>query len=71
MRDFINIMAIIIAVVLAVFLLIAPLAYLDGKARSEVIKYSTGLEMPWYRAVYINTDSMLINANIKIKAEKL
>ena len=51
----------------AVSLIITPIAYFDGSAKSDWLKQTRGIEIPWYRATWLEVNISDIDANVKSK----
>ena len=68
MKELIEIVAIFVVVVFAMFIFIlTPIAYFDGSAKSAFLKKHQGIEMPWYQATFINVE--VNNAKVKFKED--
>jgi hypothetical protein len=53
--------------VMFIALLIVPSIYLEGAAKSDWIRHTRGIEMPWYRAAFLNIEVMDMDAEVKTK----
>lgn len=55
----------IIALLVAVIIL--PLAWFEGHAKSAYIKQTQGIELPWYQSAWLQVS--VNNVNAKVKSE--
>ncbi len=55
----------IFAVLIMVSLVLFPFALLEGQAKSEYIKQTSGVEMPWYQACWIEVE--INDAKLKVE----
>ena len=53
-----------IVIVVFVGLLVSPLAYLDGRAKSRWIKETRGIDIPWYEAMILKVHVNSIDADV-------
>ena len=51
-----------VAILLAV--LLTPVVWLDGHAKSEYLRQTQGLEIPWYQAAWLNVDINSVNLKV-------
>ena len=48
-----------------VLLMTSPFMYLEGSAKSEWLKQTRNIDIPWYKAVFLNVNTQDINDTIK------
>lgn len=64
--EFLRVFGVIFAILMAfVFMICTPFAYLEGSAKSEWLKLKHNVDMPWYKAAFLDVNTQDINANIK------
>ena len=51
-----------VAILFAV--LLTPVVWLDGRAKSEYLRQTQGLEIPWYQAAWLNVDINSVNLKV-------
>lgn len=56
---------IILASVVFMALLMTPFAYLVGTAKSDWFKQTRGLDIPWYRATWLNVQINDVDADVR------
>lgn len=63
---FIKFMVSLLALSITIILLLcSPFLYLEGAAKSEWFKQTRNIDIPWYKAAFLNVNTQDINANIK------
>jgi len=66
------ILAVSVIVFVAIFalaLLLAPVAYLDGSAKSAWLEQTRGIEIPWYQATWLSVDINSHDGSLNIQGE--
>jgi hypothetical protein len=48
-------------------LLIGSMTYLEGAAKADWIRHTRGIELPWYRAVFLRVEVTTIDAQVSAK----
>ena len=56
---------IMLACVVLIALLITPIAYFDGSAKSDWLKQTRGVDIPWYRATWLNVQINEVDAEVR------
>lgn len=56
--------AMLMMFILMMVIIIAPIMYMDGRAKSAYIKQVQGIEIPWYQATFLNVYINDVNAKI-------
>ena len=59
----------ICALILLSALIASPFMYLEGSAKSEYLRGAKGIEMAWYRSVFL-PDTVFIDATLTTKSAK-
>jgi|688.fasta_scaffold15454_7 hypothetical protein len=54
----------IMSAILLIAVLVIPIMYLDGRAKSRWIKETKGIDMPWYEATHLNVQVNSIDADV-------
>lgn len=55
----------LLVLVLFAFMIISPVVYLCGRANADYLKQTQNIDLPWYRAAFL--DVKVINAEVKNK----
>jgi hypothetical protein len=53
-NDFKDLAIVIGLLWVGLFLLLTPVAFLDGCAKSAILKKTRGIDIPWYQAAWID-----------------
>jgi len=73
MRDFLEFLAVCFAFVLGVIVFVvvlaSPFAYIEGTAKSEYLLQQKGVDIPWYKAVFL-PDTVYLDAKVSITENK-
>jgi hypothetical protein len=54
----------IAAIFVVIGLIVSPLAYFDGQAKSRWIKETKGIDIPWYEATFLVVEINSVDAEI-------
>lgn len=57
--------SIMLACVVCMAILISPIAYFDGSAKSDWLKQTRGVDIPWYRATWLNVQINDVDAAVR------
>ena len=52
--DFFGLICGCMAIIFAVLILCLPFVYLEGKAKQQILREMHNVEMPWYKAMYVD-----------------
>lgn len=65
-KDFVKIVGgMFIVIFIGCGVIMSPFVYLQGSAKSDWLKQSQNIEIPWYKAVFLNVNVQDINARIR------
>ena len=68
MRDFLNfIIPPVIGITLLMTILLIPIMYFDGCAKSEYLRQAEGVSLPWYRACWLDVQINSAYGRFEIK----
>jgi hypothetical protein len=67
-KEFAKVMGLTGALILAIILSVTtPIAWFDGHAKSDYLKQTRGLNIPWYEATFLTVRLDSVDAELKTR----